>query len=262
VTAAAQPAVRLRRQDKALWALIDRPGTRNAIDLDVIAGLEEMLAAARDAKAKVLVLRGAGGSFCSGADLNRLAQTIEDPAATRSVMSRLGGVLEQLEDAPWVTLAVVEGYAVAGGCELLLACDVVLASADARIGDRHVEYGLVPAAGASVRLPRAVGPAFARYLMLTGETVSGAEAAQRGLVSLAVPPERLDAELERVLSRLLSRGAGSLATIKRMLAEDRAERGRRLHRELDLFLEHLAASPDARVGLDAFCKGTTPTFLG
>jgi enoyl-CoA hydratase len=256
VTAAAAPAaVRLRMQGQALWALIDRPQTRNAIDLDVIAGLEAMLAAAEEANVKVVVLRGAGGSFCSGADLNRLWQMIDDPAAMRSFMSRLGSVLTRLEAAPWVTLAVVEGYALAGGCELLLACDVVLASADARIGDRHIEHGLLPAAGASVRLPLAVGPVFARYLMLTGEMISGAEAAQRGLVSLAVAPERLEAELDRVLGRLLSRGAGSLASMKAMLAEGRSDLAPGLLMELDLFLAHLRDVPDARDGIEAFMGG-------
>jgi enoyl-CoA hydratase len=246
--------MRLRVEGEALWALIDRPDARNAIDEDVLAGLEQMLALADQASVKALVLRGAGGCFCAGADLRLLDRLLEDSSGLRAFMSRLGAVFTQLERAPWVTLAVVEGHAVAGGLELLLACDVVLASADARIGDRHVERGLAPAAGASVRLPRAVGPAFARYLMLTGETISGAEAAKRGLVSLAVPPEGLDAELDRVLARLLSRGRDTLATIKAMLAEEHDAIEPRLRRELDLFLAHLRDAPDARAGIDAFCN--------
>lgn len=252
MTSAAGAAVRVRVQDEVLWALIDRPRTRNAIDLDVLAGLEAMVAAAEQARVKVLVVRGAEGTFCSGADLRWLRDSIEDRDAMRSFMARLGEVHQRLEQAPWVSLAVVEGYALAGGCELLLACDVVLASAEARIGDHHVEYGLVPAAGGSVRLPLAVGPVFARYLMLTGETISGAEAARRGLVSLAVAPESLEHELDRLLKRLLSRGAGSLATMKTMLAEGRAEMAPRLRKELDLFLAHLRDAPDARAGMDAF----------
>jgi enoyl-CoA hydratase/carnithine racemase len=236
-----------------LRATIDRPHTRNAIDLDVIAGLETLLDTAREAGVKAVVLRGAGGTFCSGADLRALRALIDDPPALRSFMARLGAVLEELERAPWVNVAVVEGYAVAGGCELLLACDIVVASTEARIGDRHVEHDLVPAAGGSVRLPRAVPALFARYLLLTGEMISGTEAAEQGLATLAVAPEGLDEEVERILARLCSRGRATLATIKTMLADGRAaDLGPQLRRELDLFLAHVATDPGVRIGLDAF----------
>jgi enoyl-CoA hydratase len=244
-----------------LWALIDRPRTRNAISLAVVTGLEAMLAAARQQQAKVVVLRGADGSFSSGADLHELRQLIDDRQALQSFMARFGAVLEQIEAASWVTLAVVEGYAVAGGCELLLSCDIVLAASDARIGDRHAEYGLVPAAGGSVRLPRAVPAAFARYLLLTGDTISGAEAARKGLVTMAVEPEVLDHETDRIVSRLRGRGRQTLETIKTMIAGNRDGTDQaRLRRELGLFLHHVAQAGDARAGLEAFHAGATPSF--
>jgi enoyl-CoA hydratase/carnithine racemase len=254
-------AVRLRLDGDVLHATIDRPHARNAIDDDVVAGLEAAIETARERDVKVVVLRGAGGSFCAGADLHAIEARLDDEAALRAFLERLGAVLTGFERAPWVTLAVVEGYAVAGGCELLLACDVVLAAADARIGDRHVEYGLVPGGGASVRLPRAVAPQFARYLLLTGELITGSEAAERGLATLAVAPERLDEEVERILARLRSRGRATLATVKAMLADDRtADAAPRLRREIDLFLAHLADAPDARIGLAAFRDRVAPSF--
>ena len=257
---ASDGAVRLRLDGDVLHATIDRPHARNAIDHDVVAGLEAAVATARQQDVKVVVLRGAGGSFCAGADLRTIEALLDDEAALRAFLERLGAVLTSLERAPWVTLAVVEGYAVAGGCELLLACDVVVAAADARIGDRHVEHGLVPGGGSSVRLPRAVGPQFARYLLLTGELISGSEAAERGLATLAVAPERLDEEAGRIVARLRSRGRGTLATVKAMLAEDRtADAAPRLRREIDLFLAHLASAPDARVGIAAFRERVAPS---
>jgi enoyl-CoA hydratase len=258
-----EDGVRLSIGDEVLWALIDRPDTRNAIDLGVLARLEEMIRVARDRHVKVLVLRGAAGTFCSGADLHELRRLANDPPALASFMARLGAVLDELERGAWVTLAVVEGHAVAGGCELLLASDIVVTASDARIGDGHVKYGLVPAAGASVRLPRAIAPAFARYLLLTGELLSGLDAARRGLATIAVDGAALDDEVNRIVTRLCSRGSATLTTVKAMLADGRqVEAKPLLRRELDLFLEHIASSPDARLGLDAFQARETASFDG
>lgn len=254
------PAVSLRLDGDALWATIDRPETRNAIDLGVLAGLEQMLATAEQAGVKVLVLRGAGGTFCSGANLSAIEGLIEDPAQMRDFVVRLGETLTRLERASCVSLAVIEGHAVAGGCELLLACDVVIAASDARIGDRHVEYGLVPGGGGSVRLPRAVNQLHARYLLLTGELISGTQAAEWGLATLAVPPERIDEEVERILARLRSRGRETLSTVKAMLAPERAaDIEPALAQELHLFLKHLSGE-DAKTGLEAFRQGVRPQF--
>jgi enoyl-CoA hydratase/carnithine racemase len=254
-------SVRLRFDGDVLWALIDRPETRNAINRAVVTGLEQMVAAAHEQQVKVVVIRGAGGTFCSGADLHEVRLLADDPAGLESFMVRFGAVLEDLERAPWVTVAVIEGHAVAGGCELLLASDIAITATTARIGDRHVEYGLAPAAGASVRLPRAVAPAFARYLLLTGELLSGEDAAQKGLAAIAVEPDALDDEVGRIVARLRSRGRATLKTVKAML--DQAPRGEiqpLLRRELDLFLEHVATASDARRGLTAFHLGEEASF--
>jgi enoyl-CoA hydratase len=193
--------------------------------------------------------------------MHALRSLAEDPPALGSFMARLGALLDGLERAPYVNVAVVEGHAVAGGCELLLASDIVVAASDARIGDGHVEYGLAPAAGASVRLPRSVAPSLARYLLLTGELLSGADAAQQGLATISVEPDALEDEVDRIVARLRSRGRDTLKTVKAMLAEGhRAETAALLQRELDLFLEHITSSPDARLGLDAFHAGETASF--
>lgn len=234
-----------------LWALLDRPEVRNAIDSNVLANLEGLVTIARAEQVNVVVIRGAGGTFCSGADLRELRRLADDPPALETFMGRLGAILEDLERAPWVTIAVVEGHAVAGGLELLLAADLVVASTDARMGDAHVNLGLVPAAGSSVRLPRAVAPAFARYLLLTGETLSGAEAADMGLIAAAVEPGALDDEVARIVDRVSSRRRATLRTVKAMLAE-KAPGPSRLRHELELFLDHVASAPDARDGIGAF----------
>lgn len=255
--------VHLRLDGDVLWALLDRPDTRNAINLSVIAGLETMLATAEEHQVKVVVIRGEGGTFCSGADLHELRGLADDPVALESFMLRFGAVLDELEQAQWATVTVIEGHAVAGGCELLLASDISIAAANARIGDGHVNYGLVPAAGGSVRLPRAVAPSLARYLLLTGDTLSGAESARNGLVTMAVEPEALDERVAHVVALVRSRGRATVKTVKTMLSQEPCtEKGLLLRHEVDLFLEHMGHAPDARRGLQAFHDRVTASFDG
>lgn len=253
--------VRVRADGDVLEATIDRPQTRNAIDLEVVAGLERVVEIATERAVKVVVFKGAAGTFSSGADLLYLRSILDDDAAVRAFMTRLGEVLRALESAPWVNLAQVEGYALAGGCELLLACDVVVAAEDAQIGDRHVEYGLVPAAGGSVKLAAATSPLFAHYLLLTGAILSGADAARWGLASVAVAPQCLTEEVGRIVERLRSRGHGTLRSIKEMLNDGRRPvLDARFQRELELFVSHLDRSDDARIGLSAFAEKAVPDF--
>src|SRR5687767_13750953 len=118
-------------------ATINRPRARNAINLAVVDGLEAALDTAESSGAKVVVLRGSGGTFCAGADLKLVQALVGDTEQMAAYVGRLANITERLESGPFVSLAVVDGFALAGGCELLLACDLALASDEARIGDRH-----------------------------------------------------------------------------------------------------------------------------
>ena len=160
--------------------VIDRPQAKNALSPAVLAGLVAATEVAVDAGCSVLVLRGAGGTLSAGADLTHLESVRHDRAALTGYLTAIGAAVDRLETAPLVTVGVVEEYALAGGCEILLACDLAVVSEEARIGDRHLEYGLLPGAGGSVRLPRALPGALARRLLLTGEMIDGATAARWG----------------------------------------------------------------------------------
>jgi enoyl-CoA hydratase/carnithine racemase len=244
-----------------LRATIDRPEARNAISPTVVDGLEAAVRRARETNARVLVIRGAGGTFCAGADLAFVLSTIDQPGAMEedgaftSVIVRLADVLDQMEAAPFVTVAVVDGFALAGGCELLLACDVVVADEAARIGDRHLELGLLPGAGGSVRLHKALTPARSHWLLLSGEMITGREAAEWGLVTRAVSADQLDEMAEAMIARLASRSGDALAGAKEMIAAVRdipvtdgvlAERR--------IFVDHMAKSEDVRAALARFLQ--------
>lgn len=242
-------------------ATIDRPDSRNAISPTVVEGLEAAVRRARDGDARVLVLRGAGGTFCAGADLTFVLSTIDQPGAMEadgaftSVIRRLADVLDDMESAPFASVAVVDGFALAGGCEMLLACDVVVADEAARIGDRHLELGLLPGAGGSVRLHKALTPARSHWLLLSGEMINGREAADWGLVTRAVPADRLDEVAEAMIGRLASRSASALAGAKEMIAAVRdvpVTDG--VAAERRVFVDHMTRSEDVRAALGRFLQ--------
>ena len=242
-----------------LRATIDRPDARNAINPAVVEGLAAAVARARTSGARVLVLRGAAGTFCAGADLGFVLSTIDQPGALAgdgpfgALIGDLNDVLLELETAPFTSVAVVDGFALAGGCEILLACDVVVADEAARLGDRHLELGLLPGGGGSVRLHKALTPARSRWLLLSGEMISGREAAEWGLVTRAVPADRLDETAEAMVARLASRSADAISGMKEMIAAVRdipVPEG--VSAERRIFLHHMANSEDVRLALARF----------
>ena len=242
--------------------LVDRAGARNALSPAVLAGLDAALDTALARGASVLVLRGAGGTLSAGADLPHLRTLLDDPAAVEAYITAIGAVLDRIEAAPVVSVAVVAGYALAGGCELVLACDLAVAADDARIGDRHLEYGLLPGAGGSVRLPRALPGPLARRLLYTGEIVDGATAAAWGLVSHSAPADRLDAEVDALVARLARHSPEALARMKAMYRAGReAPAEQALVAERRVLLEHLAG-PTVAEGLAAFGQRRPPDFTG
>lgn len=243
---------------------IDRPSAQNALSPPVIDGLNAAVDAALERGCAVFVLRGAGGSLSAGADLPFLATLLDDPDAVDSYVASIGAVLDRIEAAPFVSIAVVGGYALAGGCEILLACDLAVVAQGARIGDRHLEYGLLPGAGGSVRLPRAVPGPIARRLLYTGEIVDGATAAGWGLVSHVAPEAELDGCVDSLVARLSRHSPEALAGMKRLYRQAIAEPGvparDTLAAERAVLVEHVTGSAAAAEGLAAFRERRPPRF--
>jgi enoyl-CoA hydratase/carnithine racemase len=207
-------AVVLTRRGPALWARIDRPSAGNACDSSVMTGLSRWLARADEPGVRVLVLTGTGRGFCAGADIVEATGLLGDPPALMAFLDRGRALVRAVRSAPVPTIAAVNGAAFGGGLELMLACDIAVAGAAARIGDRHVAVGQVPGWGSSVLLPLAVGPALARRLLIAGETWTGAEAASRGLVSEVVPDGDLTGHVDALAERIAGLDADA---VRRML---------------------------------------------
>lgn len=184
----------------ALW--LNRPETRNAFDLPMLRALRACLAKAeRDRDVRAIVLRGRGDSFCVGADLSLL----EDGSSWIELSRYVGRTFDGISEARKVTIAAVHGFALAGGFEMMLACDFAVAAEDARIGDGHIRHGLYGSAGPIHRLPRMIGLRRAKELLLSGDLLSGREALDWHLVNAAAPAAELDGAVARFAARFTDR---------------------------------------------------------
>jgi enoyl-CoA hydratase/carnithine racemase len=170
-----------------VYATIDRPEERNALSGDVIEGLHEVLAYADEGDPRVVVIRGAEGTFCSGGDLSAMGDTFGAGSEVyREHFSGLAGLLERMTGTSALTVAAVEGYCLAGGLGLATACEFVVAADDATFGTPEVDVGLFPAQ-AMAPITRAVDEKKGLKLLFTGEFVGAGEAEEIGLVTEVAP---------------------------------------------------------------------------
>src|SRR5262245_36866143 len=204
--------IRTEASDGVLTITIDRPEVRNAVDRAVAEGLAEALERLdADDALRAAVLTGAGKGFCAGMDLKAFAAGELPVVAGRG----FAGLVERPPAKP--LLAAVEGFAVAGGLEIALACDLIVAGESARLGIPEVQRGLVAAGGALLRLPRRIPYGRAVELALTGELVDGRTAAQIGLVDRAVADGEALAGAQALARRIAANAPLAVAATKRIL---------------------------------------------
>ena len=252
----------LEKQNSVATLRLNRPDALNALSPEL---LEEFLAATQkvgeDQEIKALVIRGEGRAFCAGADLLYLESILDDLSQMPDYVRLLNQCFCQLEALPVPTLALVQGFALAGGLELMLACDMSIVAEDARIGDQHANFGLMPGGGSTQRLPRRVGLQRALDLLTTGRWISGAEAAEWGLALRAVPAAELDQELAAILETLRGKSRAGLGLIKSV-----TQQGQDLPLvdgialESMAFVQLFATSDHPREGIAAFKEKRQPSF--
>ncbi|WP_370289715.1 enoyl-CoA hydratase/isomerase family protein [Nocardioides sp.] len=215
------PPVRLDIGEGIATLTLDRPASMNAVTTALAVALEQaVLVADRDDDVNVIVIRGAGGNFCAGGDFEEVQRLrAEGPGSLRSLFECFHAACAAVEAARVPVVAVVEGVAMAGGFELMQACDLVLVSDRARISDNHVNHGMVPGGGGSQRLPRALGRQQSLGLLLTGDRLSGQEAVAAGLAYRSFPAETFDDDVAAVVARLASRRPEATSTIKRLVRD-------------------------------------------
>lgn len=254
------PAIGTELRDKVLWVRLQRPQVLNAINEAIVDGLNAAVDRASEKDVRVMVIRGTGRAFCAGADLVEVPGETVDTARMSRIVERVASVVERIAALEKPVIAGVNGICAAGGIELVLACDMVIASEGARFADAHSNYGLLPGAGGSARLPRAVGVPMAKRLMFTGDFVPAQDLTACGFVTSVVPADGLDAALEKLAASLAARSPRVMAAMKRLT---NAAPDTSLPQALAAEAEELTAylqTPDVLAGLAAFREGKQPVF--
>jgi len=238
---------------------LSRPGSMNALTPALLFELKEAFEkAGHDKDVAVTILTGAGRAFSAGVDLmflrdrkltdGRVGPVLDEPAHS---------VIETIQTIPKAVIAAVNGHCYAGALEIVLACDLVIASEEARFGDTHARWGIRPSWGMSQRLPRAVGFAKAKELSFTANILTAHEAERIGLVNLVAPADRLSETAKEFARRIMSNSLQTVAAYKRLYNQtlrDMLQKGL----EFEADTEFPISDTESRIG--GFGKGKQPVF--
>jgi enoyl-CoA hydratase/carnithine racemase len=236
---------------------LNRPEKRNALNGEMLDALAEAFSEVPAARERVVVLRGNGPSFCSGLDLReRLGGGVAGSA------SPIEHMLELVENYPLPVVAVVQGDAIAGGNELALHCDFVVASTDASFGMSLAQIGLAPSWFLAKKLVEVAGPVASRRILLLGDPIPAARMAEMGIIHAAVAPEELDRAVSAVIERLAANAPLSLRAMKALLVREMAFRDGVPHEDVDRLVEQARTSTDAREGMAARLEKRSARFVG
>lgn len=248
------------RQNEIGILKINRPEALNALNFQVLKDLDNFLNS--DLKGlRALVVTGEGEkSFVAGADIKEMEKLTKDDAW--KMADRGQAIFTKLSEAPFASIAAVNGFALGGGLELALSCDIILASSKAKLGLPEVSLGLIPGYGGTQRLARAVGLQFARYMVLSGEMITAQEALSVGLVSKVYEQEKLRDEAVVLAKKIASRGPLAVRMAKKSIYKGFNED---LHDGLKTEADYFAqtfATKDHNEGIKAFMEKRAPQFTG
>lgn len=250
-------------RDGSVWITLNRPAALNALTPAIVAGIERALDLAEHDDIRSVVLTGNGRAFCAGADL-KFVRSASGGGAEKinGFLQSVLAMMSRLERFPRPVIAAVNGLAMAGGLELLLCCDLVVAARSAKIGDAHANYGLLPGGGGSVRLPRKIGPTRAKLIMFTGESILAEEWVAAGLVNEVVDDADLMAATNRLVLKLADKSPLVLRRMKALI-DDGLEQPSAQALRLELLASEVhALSEDMKEGLAAFSEKRKPRFTG
>lgn len=254
--------VRVAMEEHLAIVTINRPESLNALNTRVVRELAmafEHLSGAHDVGA--IILTGAGDkAFVAGADIKEMAtKSGLEMEAFSEAGRRLGDLMVS---CPKPIIAAINGYALGGGCELALACDIRIASDRAKIGQAEINIGIVPGFGGSQRLPRLIGPGRAAEMIFTGEAIDAATAERIGLVNHVVPHERLLAEVRALAEKMIAKSPVALAWAKACVrAAQEMPLAQGLSYETAAF-GVVGATQDKTEGMSAFLEKRKPSWKG
>jgi enoyl-CoA hydratase/carnithine racemase len=243
----------VEQRGQVRWLQLNRPEQRNALDSELISALDKQITVAEaDPETAVVAVSGNGPSFCAGGDFRQFLKLHEQGRNPVEFLTDVSACFSRIEASPVPWIAALHGHVVAGGLELALVCDVVVAADSTLIGDGHLNHRLTPAGGSSVRLTGAVGRGLARRLLLTGELLPASDFAHTGWIQSIVPDTDLDAAAMRLAHLLAGRHSPAQRELKTLLhrIEDLAPEAA-LRAELATFAQNWSTSSVAEA-LTAF----------
>jgi len=252
--------IRVEIAEQIATLTIDRPAVKNALNLETVNEVRAALTSLSvNDEAGVLIITGAGESaFVSGADINDIQARGRDEGLA-AINSSL---FAEIERFPRPTIAAINGFALGGGCELALACDIRIASETAKFGQPELGLGIIPGAGATQRLPRLIGMGRAKHLILTGDIIDAKQALEIGLVSAVTPAGQLQIRARELAKRILRQGP-----LAARLAKVALNASARVDLDSGLLIETLAqalcySSDDKLEGTTAFLEKRKAKFTG
>ncbi|HYX02481.1 MAG TPA: enoyl-CoA hydratase-related protein [Reyranella sp.] len=240
---------------KTIW--MNRPEKRNALDSELLHDMIEALQAPVAADDRVVVIRGKGNVFCAGLDMAERSRS-----AGAGKASGIEVMLRAIELCPLPVVAVVQGDAIAGGNELALHCDLVVASDTARFGMSLAQVGLAPNWFLAKKLMEVLGPVTTREMLLLGDPLPSTKLYALGLIARCVPAAELDAEAQKVIDRLAANAPLSLKAMKALTVRQLEFRDAIKHDDVDALIVAAMQSQDAQEGMKARLEKRTAKFQG
>ena len=252
-----EPAVLTDVADGVMTITINRPAAKNAVNKDVAVGIAAALDQLdADENTHVVIVTGAGGTFCSGMDLKAFV-TGETPYVEGRGFA---GMVQRSTDKPLI--AAVEGYALAGGCELAITCDLIVAADNSKFGIPEVKRGLAAAAGGLVRLPRQIPSRVAMEMALTGDFMDADRALSLGLINQVAPAGEALAQAKALAAKIAENGPLAVKRSKQVIKESIDWSQDEMFEKQQAIVNPVFSSEDAIEGATAFAEKRKPNWKG
>ena len=241
------------------YVTVSKPASLNALSRTVLTELTEVfMLIEKDDSIRAVILTGEGRSFVAGADISEMVDM--SGLEGQEMMKQGATVMNYIENLSKPVIAAVNGYALGGGCELAMACDIRIASEKAQFGQPEVNLGIIPGFGGTQRLPRLVGKGFGKYLIMTAEYINAEQAMQAGLVEKVVPHDQLIPQCEAIAHSIISKAPLAIKAAKLAI-----NKGITLDTETGIAFESEACaapfcSDDRKEGMKAFLEKRKPVF--
>jgi len=253
----------LEKEEGVALVKLNRPERLNALNLKMVDELNLVLDKLRlDGEVKVIVITGVGRAFCVGADINELAEWSKTPQRWVETLTKIGDIIIGVREVEKPVIAAVNGHALGFGCGLALACDIRIASENAKFGERFVRVGLNPGDGDTLLLPLTIGVGRATQMLLTGEDISAEKAEAMGIVSKVVPTNELEVTVKKLAIELSKGALKAIAFTKLAINRWLVPLLRADLKYSHLLQSLLTQTRDFREALKAFSEKRKPIFTG